>query len=106
MERNIYVLERPFMVPYSLLLISNKIWMGGGGSRWRRSEEGAELEVENKRGGAGRLSYFMHLSGPSRVIKLLNAPVPPPSTVWALKPPSWALHLLGLSLAICVCTRR
>ncbi len=31
----------------------------------------------------------------------------PTPTVWALKPPSWALHLLGLSLAnICVCTPR
>jgi hypothetical protein len=33
--------------------------------------------------------------------------LPYPPAVWALKPPSWALHLLGLSLAkICVCTRR
>ncbi len=46
--------------PYSLLLISNKFWMGGGGGRWGRSE-GAEFNGENKRGGAGRLSYFMHL---------------------------------------------
>ncbi len=37
--------------PYSLLLISNKFWMGGGvGSWWGRSE-GAELEGENKGGG-------------------------------------------------------
>jgi hypothetical protein len=38
----------------SLLLISYKFWMGGGrvGSRWGR-REGAELEEENKRGGAG-----------------------------------------------------
>jgi hypothetical protein len=44
--------------------------------------------------GAGRFSSFMHL-------------VPPPPTVWALKPPLWALHLLGLCLAnICVCTHR
>ncbi len=54
----------------------------------------------------GRLSSFMPLSSPSRAIKFLYAPVPPPPTVWALKPPSWALHLLGLSLAnICICTR-
>ncbi len=48
--------------PYSLLLISNKFWMGRGrvGNWWGRGE-GAELEGENKRGGAGRLSYFMHL---------------------------------------------
>jgi hypothetical protein len=53
-------------------------------------------------GGAGQLSSFMHLSGPSRAI----APASPPPIVWALKPPSWALHLLGLSLAnICVCIR-
>ncbi len=52
------------------------------------------------------LSYFMHLSGPSRVIKLLHAPAPPPPQ-YGPEPPSWALHPLGLSLAkICVCTRR
>jgi hypothetical protein len=69
------------------------------------------LPVQGWRGGvgagAGRLSNYMHLSGPSRGIELLYAPAPPPLTVWALKPPSWALHLLGLSLAnICVRTRR
>ncbi len=38
---------------------------------------------------AGRLSSF--------------APAPLPPIVWALKPPLWALHILGLSLAnICV----
>jgi hypothetical protein len=47
-------------------------------------KRGAELEGENKRGGgvggagAGRLSYFMHLSGLSRAIKILYAPAPPP----------------------------
>ncbi len=65
------------------------------------------MEGENKKGW-------------SRVIKLLYAPewpeqgdkvtlfiAPPPPTVWTLKPPLWALHLLGLSLAnICVCTCR
>jgi hypothetical protein len=68
--------------------------MGGGrvGSRRGRSE-GAESEGEGFRGGGGL----------SRVIKLLYAPAPPPPTVWALKSPSWALHLLGLS-NICVCT--
>ncbi len=44
--------------PYSLLLIYNKFWMGGGGesvgSRWGRNE-GAELEGENKRGGGGEI---------------------------------------------------
>jgi hypothetical protein len=30
-------------------------------------------------------------SGPSRVNKFLYAPAPPPPSVWALKPPSWAL---------------
>jgi hypothetical protein len=30
-------------------------------------------------------------SGPSRAIKFLYAPAPPPPSVWALKPPSWAL---------------
>ncbi len=30
-------------------------------------------------------------SGPSRAIKFLYAPAPPPPTVCALKPPSWAL---------------
>jgi hypothetical protein len=29
-------------------------------------------------------------SGPSRVNKFLYAPAPPPPSVWALKPPSWA----------------
>ncbi len=58
--------------------------------------------------GAGRLSSFMHLSGPSWAkVPLCIAPALPPPTVWALKPPSWALHLLGLSVAnVCVCTRR
>jgi hypothetical protein len=54
--------------PYSLLLISNKFWMGGGGSgrvrkslgshwgeamglSWRGRIKG--MEGENKRGGAG-----------------------------------------------------
>ncbi len=67
--------------------VQRPVWIRGGGHR------------------AGRLSFIMHLSGPSRAIKFLYAPAPPPPTVWALKPPSWALHLLGLSLAnICVCT--
>ncbi len=56
------------------------IWRG----RIRRVEGG------NKRGGAGWLSSLMHLSGPSRVIKFLYSPAPPPPTVWALKPPLWA----------------
>jgi hypothetical protein len=30
-------------------------------------------------------------SGPNRAIKFLYAPDPPPPTVWALKPPTWAL---------------
>jgi hypothetical protein len=58
-------------------------------------------------GGAGGLNSFMHLSGPCGAIKFLYAPAPLPPIVWALKPPSWALHLLGLSLAnMWVCTRR
>jgi hypothetical protein len=40
---------------------------------------------------AGGLSSFMHLNGLSRVIRFFYAPAPPPSTVWALKPPSWSL---------------
>ncbi len=40
---------------------------------------------------AGRLSSFMHLSGPSRAIKFIYAPAPPTPTVWALKPFSRAL---------------
>ncbi len=39
---------------------------------------------------AGWLSSLMHLSGPSRVIKFLYSPAPPPPTVWALKAPLWA----------------
>ncbi len=31
------------------------------------------------------------MSGPSRAIKFLYAPTPPSPTVWALKPPAWAL---------------
>ncbi len=58
-------------------------------------------------GGAARarlLSSFMHLSGPSRVIKFLYAPERPEQggyvplcpcsstpSVWALKPPTWSL---------------
>jgi hypothetical protein len=40
---------------------------------------------------AWRLSSFSHLSGPSRVMKFLYAPAPPPPTLWAPKPPSWSL---------------
>jgi hypothetical protein len=32
----------------------------------------------------------MNQSGPSRVIKFLYSPAPPPPTEWALKPPLWA----------------
>ncbi len=78
--------------PYSLLLISNKFWMGECrvGRLWGRSE-GAEsegrirtVEGENKRGGAGWLSFLMHLSGQSRVVKFLYSSAPPPPTVWDL----------------------
>jgi hypothetical protein len=55
-------MEGPYFVPYSFLLLSNKFCNGGGGG-----------------------------SGPSRAIKLLYAPAPPPPTVKALKPPSRAL---------------
>ncbi len=69
--------------------VQRPVWMGGGGA------------------GAGWLSSFMQLSGLSKAIEFLYAPAFPPPTVWALKPPLWALHFLGLSLAnICVCTRR
>ncbi len=57
---------------------------------------------------ARQLSSFMHLSGPSRAIKFLYAPVPPSLTVWALKPPSWALvhkttHAPMIYTALWVC---
>jgi hypothetical protein len=55
-----------YYVPYSFLLISNKFCIGGGGGGGRRS-------------------------GLSTAIKFLYAPAPPSPTVWALKPPSWAL---------------
>jgi hypothetical protein len=87
--------------PYSLLLISNNFWMvgkvgtphwgvGGGEARgpsWRGRIRG--VEGENKRGGTGGLSSFIHLSGPSMVVKFLYspAPPPPPPTVWALDLP-------------------
>ncbi len=48
--------------------------MGGGGAAW-----------------AGRLSSFMHLSGPSRAVKFFYTPAPTHPLVWALKPPSQAL---------------
>ena len=40
-------------------------------------------------GGAvtGRLSYIIHMSGPSRVIKFLYSPAPPLPTEWALDLP-------------------
>ncbi len=37
------------------------------------------------------ISFVMRGSGPSRAIKLLYAPAPPPPSVWTLKPPWWAL---------------
>ncbi len=46
----------------------NFVMGGGGGAR------------------AGWLISLMYLSGPSRVIKFLYSPAPPPPTVWALKP--------------------
>ena len=39
-------------------------------------------------------------SGPSRANKFLYAPAPPPPTVWALKPPSWALVFFGPQMAL------
>jgi hypothetical protein len=67
--------------------------------RTQQRNEGAESEGENKRGVGGRSRaiklYSMHLSGPSRAIKLLYAPAPPPPryvlskqerTEWAKKP--------------------
>jgi hypothetical protein len=36
-------------------------------------------------------SFVMGGSGLSRANKFLYAPAPPPPSVWALKPPSWAL---------------
>jgi hypothetical protein len=41
--------------------------------------------------GPSRAIKFLHLNSPSRAIKYLYAPAPQPPTVWALKPPSWAL---------------
>jgi hypothetical protein len=37
------------------------------------------------------ISYKFCNGGPSRADKFLYAPAPPPPSVWALKPPSWAL---------------
>ncbi len=37
------------------------------------------------------ISFVMGGSGPSRANKFLYAPAPPPPSVWALKPRSWAL---------------
>ena len=37
------------------------------------------------------ISFVMGRSGPSRANKFLYAPAPPPPSVWALKPPLWAL---------------
>jgi hypothetical protein len=64
--------------------------MGGGGrvgSRRRKSGRGPSR-------GGWRGEGAMHLSGPSRAIKLLYALAPQTPTVSV-----WALHLLGLSLA-------
>jgi hypothetical protein len=37
------------------------------------------------------ISFVIGGSGPSRANKFLYAPAPPPPSVWALKPPLWAL---------------
>ncbi len=37
------------------------------------------------------ISFVMGGSSPSRANKFLYAPAPPPPSVWALNPPSWAL---------------
>jgi hypothetical protein len=77
-----------------MLLISNKFWMGGEGGESEGEKRGGRVgggELKGLEGldcgvgGPERLSYFLHLSGPSRAIKLLYAPAPP--SVWALKPP-------------------
>jgi hypothetical protein len=47
------------------------------------------------------LDFVMGGSGLSKSNKLLNAPAPPPPSVWALKPPSWALvHKTTFALMI------
>jgi hypothetical protein len=62
--------------------------MWGRMGSWRGRSEGAESEGEGWRGGgwcggagAGLLSNFVHLSGPSRAIKLLYPPALPLPTV-------------------------
>jgi hypothetical protein len=50
----------------------------------------------------------MGVSGPSRANKFLYAPAPPPPSVWALKPPLWALvHKTTFAsmifTALCIC---
>ncbi len=109
-----YVPEHPFMhlIVCCWFLISSG-WGGVGvgearGPNYRGRIRGVEgWRGRIRRGGAEWLSYCMQLSGPSRAIKLLYSYAPPPPTVWILKPPLWALHLLGLSLAnICVRTCR
>ncbi len=49
----------------------------------------------------------MRGSGPGRANKFLFAPAPPPLSVWALKPPSWALvhkttHVPMIYIALCI----
>ncbi len=50
--------------PYSLLLISNKFWMGGGG-RWGvgGGEARGPSEGENKRGGGEGVEGFLYRTG-------------------------------------------
>ncbi len=86
-------------------------WGVGGGEARGLSQRGRIKGLEGWGGGGGRsraIELLYALERPEHLgIKLFYAPAPPPCTVWALKPPSWSLHLLGVSLAnICVCTRR
>ncbi len=91
--RYFYALERPSIHLTVCCWFLNKFWMGGGGvsggkamgPSWRGRIRG--VDGENKRGGAGWLSSLIHPSSPSRVIKFLYSPAPPPPTVWALDLP-------------------
>jgi hypothetical protein len=55
-------------------------------------------------GGGGRSRAIEFLYAPEWPEQFLYIPVPLSPTVWALKPPLWALHLLGLSLYMCMHT--
>ncbi len=84
-----YAPESPFMhLTVCCWFLISSGWGGGGGCGVGGGEaRGPSWRGRIRQGRTGRLISLIHLSGPSRVIKFLYSPAPPPPTVWALDLP-------------------